>query len=180
MSAMKKLAAIAALLFAAAAVIGEEAVLTAGNIQVEDGDTLRIFIDGREQRVQLAGIDTPEDADNPKLQRDMARTGLSRERLVALGRSATEYLRKLLETGAPHTLHYAPEKRDRYGRLSVELADTKGRSVGETLVADGYAVASRDASSNLLELQSTAQRERRGLWGLEPETTALWAGIPRQ
>jgi endonuclease YncB( thermonuclease family) len=62
----------------------------------------------------------------------------------------------------------------------VELADTKGRSVGETLVADGYAVASRDASSNLLELQSTAQRERRGLWGLEPETTALWAGIPRQ
>ena len=79
-----------------------------GGLHVEDGDTVLIVIEGEEQRVQLTGIDAPEDTDNPKLQRDMQRTGLERERLLVLGQLSREYLRRLTKIGAPYTLHYQP------------------------------------------------------------------------
>ena len=148
-----------------------------GGLHVEDGDTVLIVIDGEQQRVQLAGIDAPEDTDNPKLQRDMQRTGLERERLLVLGQLSREYLRRLTKIGAPYALHYEPERRDRYGRLSGEVRDNRGNSLADTLVSGGYAIASRDGSERLRKLQDEAQREKSGLWGLEPEATALWAGV---
>lgn len=43
--------------------------------EIEDGDTLVAVIGGSRERLQLAGIDAPEDSDNAKLQRDLTRTG---------------------------------------------------------------------------------------------------------
>jgi len=154
----------------------EEYLVPPGGLHVEDGDTLLIVIGGAEQRVQLAGIDAPEDSDNPKLQSDLARTGLERERLLALGQLSSEYLRRLTKIGVPYTLHYEPQRLDRYGRLSGELRDSQGHSLAETVVSGGYAAASRDGTEQLKQLQAEAQRKQQGLWGLEPEATSLWAG----
>ncbi len=154
----------------------DEYVLSPGSLHIEDGDTLLIEIDGKQKRVQLSGIDAPEDTDNPKLKHDLARTGLERERLLALGQLSTEYLRRLTKIGSPHTLHYDPGRMDRYGRLTGSLHDSRGRSLAETVVAGGYAIAARDSTQPLRTLQTEAQQAQRGLWGLEPETTRLWAG----
>lgn len=168
-------------LFLALGMVGaEEYVLPPGSLHVEDGDTLLVKLDGEEKRVQLAGIDAPEETDNPKLQRDLARTGLERSRLLALGRMATEYLRRLTKIGWPYTLHYEPDRLDRYGRLSGDLRDGSGRSLAELVVAGGYAIASRDATERMWALQDEAQQEQRGLWGLEPEATSAWAGITQK
>ena len=151
-----------------------------GGLHVEDGDTVLIEFDGKEQRVQLEGIDAPEDGDNPKLQRDLARTGLERERLLALGRLSTEYLRRLTRIGEPYSLHYAPDRRDRYGRIVGDLRDARGRSLSETILVGGYAIVANRTDTDLAErlrpLEAEAERSRVGLWALDPEATRAWAG----
>lgn len=154
-----------------------ELMLVPGTVEVEDGDTLLIEIDGSRQRVQLTGIDAPEDTDNPKLQRDLVRTGLDPERLLALGRRSSQHLRGLIESGSPHSLAYEPERLDRYGRLVGELRDNLGNSLAEAMISAGYAMAGRDAPERFQVLQVEAKREGKGLWGLEPQATALWAGL---
>jgi endonuclease YncB( thermonuclease family) len=164
-------------LWLATAAWAVEYPLPPGALHVEDGDTLLVRIDGQEQRVQLRGIDAPEDRDNPKLQRDLARTGMARERLLALGQMATAHLERLTRIGGPHTLHYDPAQKDRYGRLTGDLLDVRGRSLAESAVSAGYAIAARDGTERFRTLQAQAQRESRGLWGLEAEATERWAGI---
>ncbi len=153
-----------------------ELTLPAGTIQVEDGDTVRIQLEGQETRVQLAGIDAPEDTDNPKLQKDLGRTGLESERLLALGRAATRYLEMLTQLNDPHALHYEPGNRDRYGRLTGELYNRFGESMSDYMVAAGFAVASANAPDRLHGLQLDARRENRGLWQKDREAMALWSG----
>ncbi len=173
---MKNALAALAITLAWANVAADTYAIPPGGLHVEDGDTLLIVIDGEEQRVQLAGIDAPEDADNPKLEKDFQRTGLAREELLSLGRSATEHLRRLTKIGGPYTLEYKPDNRDRYGRLSGDVIDVRGRSLSATLVSAGYAIVSRDGAEALHPLAAEAQRQNRGLWGLAPEATGLWAG----
>ena len=78
---------------------------------------------------------------------------MERGRLLILGQLSREYLRRLTKIGAPYTLHYRPEERDRYGRLSGEVRDNKGRSLAEILVSGGYAIASRDGTEELRQLR---------------------------
>ena len=59
-------------------------------MQIEDADTLLVEVAGVSYRVQLPDIDAPENTANPKLQRDIERTGLDAEALLALGRQADE------------------------------------------------------------------------------------------
>jgi len=158
----------------------EERLLPMGSMQVEDGDTVLIELDGDELRIQLEGIDAPENEDNPKLQRDMERTGLAQAKLLSLGRMAKEYLRRVIEVGKPHTLHYEPNKRDRYGRIPGEVKDTTGRSISAQVIKGGYAIASaRSAPERANEykaLQTEAMNASQGLWQLEAEAARLWAG----
>lgn len=141
---------------------------------IEDGDTLLVAIDGVEQRVQLADIDTPEDADNPKLQRDQARTGLPRERLVALGTAATAHVAGLLAEPRGWSLTLSPNRRDRYGRLEVEITGPADQSLSHQLVIDGFARCLCDDCCGALERQ--AIDAGRGLWAAPTRADALqWA-----
>ena len=67
--------------------------------KVEDGDTLVLDVGGQSTRLQLLGIDAPEDVVNPKLEIDLKRTGLSEEALLKLGRQASNHLRELVKPG---------------------------------------------------------------------------------
>ncbi|MEA3276993.1 MAG: hypothetical protein U9Q81_17250 [Pseudomonadota bacterium] len=73
----------------------EELSARVDRIDIEDGDTLIAEVDGVNERLQLAHIDAPEDADNAKLARDLQRTGLDRWVLLELGQTATGHLREL-------------------------------------------------------------------------------------
>lgn len=96
---------------------------------VIDGDTVDVIVDGREERVRLTGIDTPETA-----RRD---TGAPAE---CFGDEATAFTETLLPVGTPVRLERDIVGRDDYGRLLayVYRADD-GIFVNYEIVRQGYA-----------------------------------------
>ncbi|WIK82056.1 thermonuclease family protein [Micrococcus lylae] len=73
-------------------------------VSVTDGDTLRIRINGVEERVRLLNIDTPE-------------TKHPSHGVQCLGPESTTALKSLVAPGQPVTLRYDKERRDRYDRV---------------------------------------------------------------
>lgn len=151
-------------------------------IAVEDGDTITVQIGAEEKRLQLSGIDAPEDVVNPKLSKDIARTGLSNEALLELGKAATDHLMQLIAPGENLRIEGDLNRSDRYGRVPVQAYKKDGPSLNEQMVAEGYAVVLGRAAlpevvkSQLLNSQRQAQNEQKGLWGSHPAQTMLWSG----
>ncbi len=162
--------------------LAEQRQLAITNTQVEDGDTVKVAIDGEIKRIQLNGIDAPEDIDNPKFQADLSRTQLEREQLLQLGKTATQYLSVLLKTNPPNTLKYDAEKKDRYGRNPGDIIDSEGQSIAQLMVENGYAITSPhstqlESTEKLKGLQQQAIDKGRGLWGHYPKASRRWAGM---
>lgn len=150
--------------------------------QVEDGDTLVIEIDGKPERIQLRGIDAPEDTRNPKLTRDIQRTELSEEALLNLGKQATEHLKSLITPGQQVRLTGDLTQRDKYGRISLIITNTNNHSINETMVADGYAIILKRQpleeafKSRLKQQEADAIAGKCGLWGEYREDAMSWSG----
>ena len=129
-------------------------------VRVVDGDTIRVRVDGVEERVRLIGIDAPEvrpDAPaTPEPYADAATD--ANARLLAGGRL-------VLETDV--------SERDRYGRLLRDIwveRDGTWTLVNLALVAEGFAQVSTyppdvKYADALLEAQRQAREAGRGLWG---------------
>jgi micrococcal nuclease len=124
-------------------------------VRVIDGDTIRVRLDGREERVRYIGIDTPEVAHRDD------------ERSEPFGEAATEANRQLLRDG-PLRLVFDVERRDRYGRLLayVHAGDTL---VNAALLREGYAQLltvppNVRHADRFRALQAEARAARRGLW----------------
>jgi len=73
-------------------------------MRVVDGDTIVVDLAGREEKVRLIGIDTPETVD-------------PRRPVECFGNQASGHLKELLPTGTTVRLVRDAEQRDRYGRL---------------------------------------------------------------
>jgi len=151
-------------------------------VAVEDGDTITIQVDGEIKRLQLAGIDAPEDQANPKLTRDLERTGLSADTLLALGNAATAHLKQLILPGDEVEVAGDLAASDRYGRIPVFVYKDK-HSLNAAMVTDGYAIVLQQSSiaqeikAELSALQLRAQSEKRGLWGSHDSETFSWSGL---
>lgn len=151
-------------------------------VAIEDGDTITVRVEGKIKRLQLAGIDAPEDQANPKLTRDLERTGLPSDTLLALGNAATAHLKQLVSPGDKVQVVGDLAASDRYGRIPVFIYKDK-RSLNELMVADGYAIVlqrtsiAQDIKSELTALQLQAQGETRGLWGSHNAATIRWSGL---
>lgn len=124
---------------------------------VVDGDTIDVDIAGREERVRLIGIDTPETRvdDGPP---------------ECFGPEATEFTRSLLPAGTEVRLTRDVVGRDDYGRL---LAYVYRRSdevfVNEAIIAGGYArpltIGPNDAyASRFVAAATAAEAADLGLW----------------
>ena len=146
-------------------------------IQVEDGDTLSVKLAEGVRRVQLIGIDAPEDTENPKFKVDRKRTGLSQETLLSLGIIATARLKKIIAGDGVYELRWMSPNPDKYGRMPGELFTLSGTSVNARMVEEGYAIALPGESTSFQSLQQQAEIERRGLWGVLAKPTRLWAGV---
>jgi len=146
---------------------------------LEDGDTLMVSANGEDLRVQLLGIDAPEDTINPKLERDLQRTGLEAESLLRLGRLATAHLRQLVGEGEIK-MQGDLNARDRYGRVPMVVLNKEGRSLNDAMLEDGYAMVAGRTSAGLSDIQrwqqmeQSAVTEKRGIWG--NEAAMLWRG----
>src|SRR5687768_4909974 len=78
--------------------------VNAALVEVVDGDTIDVEIGGRDERVRLIGVDTPESVrpDSP---------------VECFGPEAASFTTSLLPTGTALHLERDPEARDDYGRL---------------------------------------------------------------
>ena len=161
--------------------LAQDAFVSPQSVAVEDADTLLVELDGRTYRVQLVDIDAPESVPNPKLQRDVERTGLDSAALLALGQAADAALTGLLAEFRPYRLSFQPEAPDRYGRIPGELYAADGRALSTELVARGYAIPlpgrPEPAASPLERALEIARSNRLGLWASEAPAFAAWAGM---
>jgi micrococcal nuclease len=124
-------------------------------VRVSDGDTIRVAVGGREERVRYIGIDTPESTPGAAGECFGGAAARANARLVA-GR------RVRLVTDA--------EERDRYGRLLAYVYRAgDGRFVNAALVRAGFAVPltvppNVRHAERFRTLATAAREEGRGLW----------------
>ncbi len=114
-------------------------------ISITDGDTLTVLHNRSMIRIRLYGIDCPE--------RGQPFHSRAAQRTAALAYGQTVTIRA--------------ESRDRYGRLVAWIVLPGGRSLNETLVAEGLAWHFRryaPRNRRLADLEQSARQARRGLW----------------
>lgn len=147
--------------------------------RVSDGDTITVMLDGREEKVRLTGIDTPETFASSKLDRDVEASPLSREEMRALGKEATAYAKALVE-GREVYLELDAEERDRYGRMLAyvytlepggdwtfqnETFEQVNLELVEAGWADPLTIPPNDKyASDYADAARLAQRQNRGIW----------------
>jgi len=128
-----------------ATVTTSPAGVTAKLIEVFDGDTLRVVIDGGEDEVRLLGINAPEQEE-------------------CFGSRSREAAARLL--GAEPLLLEAATERDQFGRL-LAYAYAGGRLVNLALLEEGYALAVQGDHPRLaefLEADEQAYSAGSGMW----------------
>lgn len=123
---------------------------------VTDGDTIRVVMDGKVEKVRLLGIDTPETKD-------------PRKPVQCFGTEASNYAKTLM-SGKYVRLEEDPSQgdRDRYNRLLRYVYLEDDTEVNAQLVASGYAVAYVRYPVMKMEtyksLQTQAMNNNIGLW----------------
>lgn len=124
-------------------------------MRVVDGDTLKIKINGKVERLRMLGIDTPESV-HPDPNRN------TRE-----GKIASEFTKSHLE-GKNITLEYDVEKHDKYGRI-LAYVYYNGEMFNETLLKQGYAKVlivspNRKYEERFKSLEALAKLKKLGIW----------------
>lgn len=126
--------------------------------RVVDGDTVVVRLGGRDERVRLIGINTPETVD-------------PRKPVQCFGKEASNRTKSLLPRGTAVRLERDVEARDRYGRLLAYVYRAQdGTFVNLALAQEGFAesltippnVAYADRFAAAV---ADARRASRGLWG---------------
>ena len=125
-------------------------------VRVVDGDTIRVRLDGRTERVRYIGVDTPESVKPGSPVQCYAKRAAAANAALVAGRSVR--------------LVGDVERRDRYGRLLAYVyREPDGAFVNAQLVRDGYArtltIAPNVAHARqFAQLARRAREGGRGLW----------------
>lgn len=129
--------------------------------KVSDGDTLRLDMDGIDERVRLIGINTPETVD-------------PRTEVQCYGKEASARMKELVD-GKLVRLEYDDSQslRDNYGRLLAYVYLEDGEMLNRKMIAEGYAyeytyMTPYKYQKEFRSLQNIARSSLRGLWS--PET----------
>lgn len=125
-------------------------------VEVIDGDTIIVDIDGSQVTVRLLGIDTPEKPGGPRP-------------AECFGHEASAFANEVLPRGAAIHLSRDHATRDQFGRLLAFVHRSDGLFVNLALVELGYATplffspntAMRDTFGRAADL---ARRDWQGFW----------------
>lgn len=128
-------------------------------VEVVDGDTVKLSVDGKRETVRLIGLDTPETRD-------------PRKPVQCFGREASARAKELL-SGKSVQLEYDPsqDRRDRFGRLLGYLR-VDGALYNEQMIREGYALEYTYDTAHAYQrefraAQAEAEAAGRGLWAAE-------------
>ena len=149
---------------------------------IEDGDTVVINLKGKSQRIQLSGIDAPENTENSKLKLDVKNKKLSKKGLFEIGKLATDFLKTKVAVDQKVTLKGDLTQQDKYGRIPAIVINEAGESLNELMIREGYAVVLKrypleDTFKEKLEkAELQAITDKTGLWKTHYEITTKWSG----
>jgi len=119
-----------------------------------DGDTIIADIDGKEERIRLIGVDTPE-------------TVHPNKPVEQLGKEASAFNKSMVE-GKRIRLEYDWQKRDKYDRLLAYVYLEDGIFLNAEIIKQGYGYAYTKYPFKYLEKFRQYEREaidnNRGLW----------------
>lgn len=127
-------------------------------LEVIDGDTVRLRIQGQAETARLLGVDTPE-------------TVHPNRPVECFGPQASARTAALLPAGSRVEVRRDRDPRDRFGRLLLYLyREGETVSVNEALLRDGYAtVLDVDGNTGLADrfraAEARARQARSGIWG---------------
>lgn len=129
-------------------------------VRVVDGDTIVVDFNGKDEKVRLIGIDTPESV-HPESSRNTDE-----------GITASDFTKNLLSDKSV-SLEFDVSERDKYGRL-LAYVYLEGEMVNKTLLQEGYAqVATYPPNvayvDDFTELQRIARENEVGFWGTVSE-----------
>jgi len=128
-------------------------------VEVIDGDTIKVEIDGKVESIRLIGIDTPEIA-GPYTEEG------------CFSQEASLRIKELLNGKKVFLVpDVSVSDRDKYGRLLRYVFLPDGKFVNEELVKDGYAFNYAYENFQYLDhfnsLEKQAKENRLGLWSSE-------------
>ena len=118
-------------------------------VSVSDGDTLKVLHDGKEEKIRLYGIDTPENGQASGLKaKDLTNA-------LVVGRN--------VEVESKYV--------DRYGR-TVGLVRVDGILLNEMIIRNGYAwvyhqYCDEKFCSDWIKIEGEARRHKKGMWSEE-------------
>ncbi|KNX39272.1 nuclease [Luteipulveratus halotolerans] len=127
-------------------------------VSVIDGDTIRVSINGRREKVRLIGLDAPE-SKKPGVQ------------VQCFAQKAASKMQSLVQSRSVRLAADPTQAdRDRYGRLLRHVYTLDGRSVAAVLIRGGYArdytyAAPYAGQADYRAAQQQAQSTHAGLWG---------------
>lgn len=128
--------------------------------KVTDGDTIQIEMNGREEKVRLIGINTPETVD-------------PRRPVECFGKEASTRMKELSE-GEIVRLEYDETQsvRDAYDRILAYVYLEDGQMLNRKMVAEGYAyeytyLKPYKYQKEFRQLQTLARTSARGLWSTD-------------
>ena len=122
-------------------------------VEVHDGDTISVFLNGRREKVRLIGIDAPEIGQQ------------------LWGQMAKEHLRELLEhSDWVVAMEFDVQDRDKYGRLLRYVTTPDGSMLNIQMLKDGYAMLFTLPPNirhvgELRNAQHEAKGKSIGIWG---------------
>ena len=134
-------------------------------IKISDADSIWIRMQGIKTKLNVIGIDAPEEFKSRKLRRDSKRCHIAQKHIRKLGRIATRFARSILSKGEIVKIKiYKRGKRQMYGAIYL----SNGRYYSEELVRQGYACVSdgveKKELNKLKELLDKAKKGKKGLW----------------
>lgn len=127
-------------------------------VRVVDGDTIIVSLDGKDTRVRLIGVDTPETVHPSKP-------------VEYYGKEASRFVTNLLKGESVH-LEYDQQKTDKYGRTLAYVYRAPDKLfVNHEIIRQGYGHAytkfpfKDDLMGKFREAEKSAREAGRGLWG---------------
>ena len=138
--------------------------------RIVDGDSIYCSKGyGKEQKVRLIGIDTPESNKNPKTHRDAERTGQSVKSIIELGKKSTAFVKSRLSVSTEVRLELDVQAKDKYGRTLAYVYLPDGSMLNELIVREGYAQVMTippniKYQELFVEAERDARKNKRGLW----------------
>ena len=133
-----------------------------GQASVIDGDTIEIH----GTRIRLHGIDAPESG----------QTCTTQGKTYRCGQQAAFALADKIKGG---TVECRKKDLDRYGRI-VAMCLLRGEDINGWMVAQGWALAYRQYSTDYIGQEARAKNLKLGIWQGEFEVPSEWRNHPRR